>query len=156
MKAKISRNHTLDVIKLAAAFLVVFIHVPFRGIAGETVKLFSRVAVPVFFMTSGYFAYNNDSKTIIRKIRKITGILIFASCLYNFTNLFTEFISSGVSGITDYFLRFAEIKGWLNLILFNLPFSATRLWFLFALIYGCCLTNGNLHIRPYLFSQQAV
>ena len=135
MKTNTLRNHTLDVIKLIASFLVVFIHVPFYGVAGEIVKLFSRVAVPVFFMTSGYFGYNNDSKTIIRKIKKLAGILIFTSCLYNFTNIFTDFISDGVNGIADYFLRFAEFDGWLNLVLFNLPFSATRLWFLFSLIY---------------------
>ncbi len=135
MKANVLRNNTLDFVKLLASFLVVFIHVPFYGVVGEIVKLFSRVAVPLFFMTSGYFCYNNDSKTILRKTKKIATILIFTSCLYNLTNIFTQFVSDGVGGVVDYFSSFADFESWLNLLIFNLPFSATRLWFLFSLIY---------------------
>ena len=133
--SKTLRNNTLDVAKLLASFLVVFIHVPFYGIFGEIVKCISRVAVPLFFMTSGYFSFQNDTKTIVRKIKKLVSILIFTSILYNVLNVAVAFLSDGLGGIKDYLLGFADIGAWLKLIFFNLPFSATRLWFLFALIY---------------------
>lgn len=120
---------------MLASFLVVFIHVPFYGLFGEIVKLYARIAVPIFFMTSGYFCYENDSKSILRRIKKIFLILVFTSCIYNISNLILGFSSEGVNGIYTYFEQFKNIEEWIKLLLFNKPFSATRLWFLFALIY---------------------
>lgn len=130
-----SRNQTLDVVKLIASFLVVFIHVPFGGVAGDVVKALARVAVPVFFITSGFFCCGNDSKTICRKIYKLLAILLFASCLYNLTNIGFGFLSGGMGAVRDYLSKFLDGQKWFRLLVFNLPFSATRLWFLFALIY---------------------
>jgi len=129
------RNYTLDFIKLIASFFVVFIHVPFYGIVGDVIKLLARAAVPIFFMTSGFFCYGNDLKTILRKIKKIFLILVFTSFLYNFTNIIIKFVSDGTGGVIEYFIGFGDIQKWLLLLVFNLPFSAIRLWFLFALIY---------------------
>lgn len=135
MESNGNRNHTLDVIKLIAAFFVVFIHVPFYGVVGEVVTLLARFAVPVFFMTSGFFCYENDNKTILRKIKKLGQILIFTALLYNLTNLLAAYLAGGIGAVGDYFLRFVDVTGWIKLLFFNLPFSATRLWFLYALIY---------------------
>ncbi len=95
MKTVQTRNYTLDVMKLISSFFIVFIHVPFHGIAGEVIRSISRFAVPVFFMTSGFFSYENDTQTILRRIKKLAGILIFASCLYNTTDILSAFASSG-------------------------------------------------------------
>jgi len=123
-------------LQAAVRFDAYFIHVPFPGIVGEAVILFARFAVPVFFMTSGFFSYQNDHKTILRKIRKLFYILVFSSCLYNVCNIFQAYILEGVGAVTDYLLSFTDIKNWLLLVVFNVPFSATRLWFLLALIYA--------------------
>ena len=135
MGSKSNRNYTLDLIKLIAACFVVFIHVPFYGKVGEAVSLIARFAVPVFFMTSGFFSYGNDNKVLLRKIKKLVFILIFASCLYNVSNIALEYLSGGADAVAEYFSAFTKVKGWLLLLFFNVPFSATRLWFLFALIY---------------------
>lgn len=129
------RNQTLDVIKLIAAFLVVFIHVPFYGTFGKVVNLYTRIAVPVFFMTSGYFCYENTEAVIWKKIRKIAGILVFAALLYTVCNLVLGFLADGLKGIKSCLLVYGSWERWMGLLLLNQPFAATRLWFLYALIY---------------------
>ena len=52
------RNYSLDALKLVASFFVVFIHVSFGGVFGEVIKALAGFAVPIFFLTSGYFSYN--------------------------------------------------------------------------------------------------
>lgn len=130
-----SRNNALDLLKLFSAFMVVFIHVPFYGEFGMAVEAIARFAVPIFFMTSGFFCYKNDTAKIRKKILKIAGILFTASVLYNATNIAFVFLKDGAEGIKEYLSVFLEPLRWLELIVFNRPFSATRLWFLVALIY---------------------
>lgn len=130
-----SRNGTLDLLKLISAYMIVFIHVPFYSMSGTIISALARFAVPIFFMTAGYFCYQNDTRKIKKKLLKIVYILIFASLLYNVMNIGIAYISSGVPGIIDTISVFAKPERWIELLLFNLPFSANRLWFLFALIY---------------------
>lgn len=49
------RNKGIDILRLICAFLVVCIHAHFPGIVGEYVKAIARVAVPIFFICTGYF-----------------------------------------------------------------------------------------------------
>ncbi len=134
-KIRNQRNETLDFLKIIAAYMVVFIHVPFYGEIGIVIKALARFAVPVFFMTSGYFCYQNDAAKIIRKTKKIVLILLGASLLYNATNLLTAYSNGGIEGMVQSLAAYKDIGNWITLFLFNKPFSATRLWFLFALIY---------------------
>lgn len=68
------RYDGLDILKAICSFLVVCIHAPFGGIFGEYVIAVSRIAVPIFFMITGYF-YNN---TVIKnnQSNQIKRILI--------------------------------------------------------------------------------
>ena len=132
---KITRNLTLDFLKWIAAYMVVFIHVPFYDKFGELIKALAHFAVPIFFMTSGYFCYKNDQAVIKRKILKIVYILIWSSLLYNFTNVGFAYFNGGISSVINYLSVYTQPNRWLDLLLFNRAFSATRLWFLFALIY---------------------
>lgn len=49
------RNNGIDILRFLCAFFVVCIHAPFLGIAGSYIKAIDRIAVPVFFICSGYF-----------------------------------------------------------------------------------------------------
>lgn len=49
------RAENIDVLKAICAFLVVCIHVPFPGKMGAYFTTLTRVAVPIFFMITGYF-----------------------------------------------------------------------------------------------------
>lgn len=149
---KQARNMLLDLLKFIAALFVVFIHVPFPSVFGEAVKLLGRFAVPLFFMTSGYYSVGNDAPTLLRKTKKIGFILLFASLLYNATNVLELLVSEGADAALSYFSRFLSLSGWLKLLLFSLPFSATRLWFLFSLIYVYLL---HLLLNRGAFSKKA-
>lgn len=50
-----SRVDSIDILKAICAFLIVCIHVPFPGNIGEYVTTLARIAVPIFFMITGYF-----------------------------------------------------------------------------------------------------
>ena len=55
MRAGQSRADNIDILKAICAFLIVCIHVPFPGRVGAYFTALTRIAVPVFFMITGYF-----------------------------------------------------------------------------------------------------
>ena len=76
------RNKALDQIRLIAAFLVIVIHSPFPGVAGNLAESLARTAVPFFFMISGYYSCGKSREQIGRKIRRTGGLLIWSVTLY--------------------------------------------------------------------------
>ncbi len=125
------RNYSLDLLKLIAAYMVVLIHVRFVGDGGAVMQI-ARFAVPVFFISSGYFCYGNDCDRIKNKLKNILYILIFTLVLYNLMDIAVAVTSDGIG---SYLSRYADLKGWLKLVFFNVPFTSTRVWFLFSLVY---------------------
>ena len=65
------RNHSLDFLKFIASFLIVCIHFKVFGQTGNLISVIARFAVPVFFMISGYYAYNDDENKLKYKVTKI-------------------------------------------------------------------------------------
>ena len=66
MSAPASRTyHSIDILKVVAALLVVAIHA--RPFVGKTyplyISLFSRMAVPVFFVVSAFFFFRKKPDT---------------------------------------------------------------------------------------------
>lgn len=49
------RWNSIDCIKGLACIAVVLIHYNFTGVLGISIKTFCRFAVPVFFITAGFF-----------------------------------------------------------------------------------------------------
>ena len=54
-KLNLNRKIGLDVLKCIAAFLVVCIHASFYDKFGDYFTAISRMAVPIFFIITGYF-----------------------------------------------------------------------------------------------------
>lgn len=52
---KFERQDAFDILKAVCAFLIVCIHIPFPGAAGAYFTALTRIAVPIFFMITGYF-----------------------------------------------------------------------------------------------------
>lgn len=72
----------LNIVKLVASYMVVFIHVSFPGQFGIDIVYLARFAVPFFFIVSGYFSYNSFNLKNIKKIDKkiqTTGLLYLES-----------------------------------------------------------------------------
>ncbi len=128
------RNVYLDLFKYFLSFLVIAIH-----LTGETYSHFPlyRLAVPMFFLISGYFNYTADAQKLkeksisfIKRTAKymIVGFLIyiifdFVFCLvegkgvgYYFTTLFYE----------DFLLEFVFLNR-------PITYTGAQLWFLIAL-----------------------
>uniref|UniRef100_UPI00248C33A5 acyltransferase family protein n=1 Tax=Anaerocolumna aminovalerica TaxID=1527 RepID=UPI00248C33A5 len=129
------RYATLDIFRLIAAFLIIAIHTsPFLSI-NETadfiiVHIIARVAVPFFFMVTGYFLYLSMEKgnKLRRTLNKLIGIYIIGIFLYLPLNLYGSYFSQE-----------------------NLPFQITKdlifdgtfyhLWYLPATIIGILLVQ---------------
>lgn len=82
--AKLARchNYALDFLKGLGCIGVVLIHITFPGLFGKFIARSSQFAVPVFFMISGFYAYQASDSTIIRRLRKIFRITLFATAVY--------------------------------------------------------------------------
>lgn len=49
------RADNIDILKAICTFLIVYIHEPFPGKEGAYFTALARIAVPIFFMITGYF-----------------------------------------------------------------------------------------------------
>lgn len=78
------RNNSLDLLKLIAAFFVVVIHNPFKGEFEFAINAIARFAVPIFFMTTGYYLIKNeDTLTRLKgQIIKVTKLYIMYEIIY--------------------------------------------------------------------------
>ena len=129
------RNSTLDIIKLLASYMVVFIHVLFYGKIGTLFDILARFAVPLFFTISGYYSKNITEKQIMKRIYHIFRLLIIAVTVYTLKQIYPYMINMDMQGMVQYFSGLFNLKSVLKLIVLNVPFYAVHLWYLFALIY---------------------
>ena len=128
------KNHTLELIKLFAAYMVVFIHVSFYGELGVVVDGLSRFAVPFFFLVSGYYSYRINAEKIKKRIVKILTLFIFSAiCCAAFEIIvLLKYNTAELSIILN---KFAELCTYVNLFVFNLPVISGHLWYLLAILY---------------------
>lgn len=73
----------LDILKCFASILVVFLHWTVSSVVGQVIHIMARVAVPLFFMITGYFIqsiFNKDAQWIY--LRKIVLLAFYAYTLY--------------------------------------------------------------------------
>ena len=65
------RSVGLDFLKFLCSFMVVTIHKPFPGLLGPVIMPITRIAVPIFFMITGFFYYSTiENANEIRQIKK--------------------------------------------------------------------------------------
>lgn len=130
-----SRNMSLDVLKLIASYVVVFIHFKFSGLTGDIVDALARFAVPVFFMISGYFAYSNSIEKLISKMKNIIKIYFLGAVIYICFYGILALYDVGIKGAMWYCILYFNPMSIVKFIVFNVPRSSEHLWFLVALIY---------------------
>lgn len=76
------RMQSIECFRLIASMLVVFIHCGFPGVFGEVVNCLARIAVPFYFMVSGYFAYRADEVVIRKRVIGVFKLNVYATLLY--------------------------------------------------------------------------
>lgn len=82
------RADNIDILKAILAFLIVCIHVPFPGEVGSYFTTLTRVAVPTFFMITGYFYSNTVTQHNEKQhIKKIFFLVVKANILFFIWNI---------------------------------------------------------------------
>ena len=133
-RAEQSRADNIDILKAICAFLIVCIHVPFPGKVGAYFTTLTRVAVPVFFMITGYFY----SDTIARhkekhQIKKIGGLIIEANIIFFIWNIALDILRR--EDIISYIQSIFTGKNLLEFLALNESPLAGHLWYLGAILY---------------------
>lgn len=128
------RNHGLDLLKTISAFMVICIHVPFPGIVGTIITPLTRIAVPLFFMITGYYYSSTKERNHVNKqLHKVIQLFVGANLLYLLWDLIKAYVSN--SSVIIEIRRMFSLKSMLKFILLNeSPFSG-HLWYLSAILY---------------------
>lgn len=129
------RNITLEILKLFAAYMVIFIHVLFYGAVGAVVDSLAKFAVPFFFLVSGFYSYKITPDKIKKRIIHIVKLFLIALISYTFFDTITFLLNNNIDQIAPYFSEYLNPNKIINLILFNAPIYTGHLWYLLALIY---------------------
>ena len=75
-----NRNYGLDLLKAICAFMVVSIHSPFPGLLGDIFIPLARIAVPIFFMITGYYySHTKEHKKEKKQIIKLLKLCVSAN-----------------------------------------------------------------------------
>lgn len=145
------RNAKLDILRALAAFLVVCIHVKFPGNFGEYISAIAAVAVPIFFMITGYYYEQMKKQEKIQKqLRKICKLIVITIGIYIlYGTIITCFKGNS---ILEYYKSIFNIKEIVKFLVFN-EFSAIgHLWYLPAILYTLILAKfmTNKKNKKYL------
>lgn len=132
-----SRDKGLDVLKYLCTLLVICIHTGF--VWQQSLAPILHIAVPVFFIISGYYYRNTAKERRGKQIRKIFRILVLSELLYILWNIVSA--AMGEQGMEAALYAGKGILGfycsgtaWKNLLLFNMT-RTTHLWYLAAFLY---------------------
>ena len=154
MKNEISRYKGLDILKCLCAFLIVNTHVINRTVCSTTemfLKDFDRIAVPIFFMITGYFyentCNNNKEKSQMKKI----GLLWVIGNIIAFVFEIVLYCIKGGSAL-EYILESFTLRNLVYMILFNpSPFQG-HLWYLSAILYVMIIATiiNKVKLKKYV------
>ena len=116
------RSVKLDAYKGLACLFVVFIHCVFPGTMGTVVKGIARFAVPLFFMSAGFYCFCKDSNVMgyaLRKAKHVVLLLIVGSIpwlAYEF--IMNCFVGNKIS-ISQYLTKLFAVDNFTDLLLWN-------------------------------------
>lgn len=136
------RSIKLDAYKGLACIFVVFIHCMFPGTVGTVVKGIARFAVPLFFMSAGFYCFCEDSNVIgyaLKKVKHVVLLLIAGSVpwlAYEF--IMNCFVGNKIS-ISQYLTKLFAVENFTDMLLWNnlsgFLGGGGVLWFVVTLIY---------------------
>lgn len=138
------RNNNLDILKIILAFLVVALHIfpvtKLNGIEGlisyEIASAITRIAVPTFFLISGYFLRNKleDKFYLWNYVKRILGLYLLWQLIY----------------IPD-LLRFYHLGRFSTFdMVLKLVYGYWHLWYLLASVLAVGLLVAFKNISPRL------
>lgn len=127
------RSYGLDFLKYVCCLLVIFIHMDLPQVMEWGVLPLTRVAVPIFFMITGYFYEQTCQKGREGKqMKKVLWLAVSANALH-FGWALAKLILNGES-LVNYFRGFLQKDVLLNYLVFNQPPYRTSLWYINGLL----------------------
>lgn len=132
-------NRCLNNLKAIACILVVLNHFHGTGNIGTITYTISHLGVPIFFIISGYFLYNIDTKNVMQRLpRKISHIFQLL-CIHITVYIFYYIIQALINGTGHYQVvynikqsfTFSSIK---NSLIWSESLYGSGQWFLIALL----------------------
>ena len=138
-----NRNVGIDLLKYLCAFLVICLHSDFYG--KTYVDTIARIAVPLFFMITGYYY------TILKENNKIFSQMKKIFILMLTTNLFYTVID--VIRSKKSYAPFCNFTAFFRFLLLNERPIWSHLWYLGALLYGLLLIyiSDKLSLRKKMY-----
>lgn len=129
-----NRFSGLDVLKSILAFLVICIHIPFPGEIGVYFVSLTRVAVPMFFMISGFFYDNTVQKAkSAQQIKKIFHLIIVSNSIFFLWKVLYVVLSG--NSIVEWLKELFTIKNLFEFLFLNVSHINGHLWYLNAILY---------------------
>ncbi|MGN0498768.1 MAG: acyltransferase family protein [Acutalibacteraceae bacterium] len=130
----VERWKNFDALKVICSFLIVCIHAPFPGEMGQYFTALSRIAVPIFFMITGFFYHNTIKNNKVKsQIKKIAVLVLWTNLLFFLWSILKTILTG--ADIINYLKTTVTIKALLKFIFLNeTPFGA-HLWYLSAILY---------------------
>ncbi len=136
MKTKSNRSYSIDFIKGIAAISVVWLHCANNDAFDSIIHLIGRMAVPMFFIITGYFLPSMiKSGTITNHIIKITKIAIGALAFYFPLFCIEAYLNGDLKHQLLNIFRLDDL--WDKILFSQYPFyvNAGHLWYLIAILY---------------------
>lgn len=127
-------NQGINVLKFIAVTLVIIIHETPSGRFGLIAEGVAAMAVPVFFMISGYYCYGAAIGKIKKRIVKIFRLTILANLIYFCWDIAVEVLTG--NSVWIWLRENCSLKRLLVFLLTNESPFRGHLWFLGALLYS--------------------
>lgn len=124
----------IDMLKAFCAFLIVCIHCPFPGVFGQYFVALTRIAVPIFFMITGYFYMDiQKGQKEVKQIIKIIKLFVVANIIYfSWSLLYQKLLGKSLKSYIYLLLSKNNLS---KFIIFNVNPLRNHLWYLGAILY---------------------
>ena len=129
------KNMTLEILKVFASYMVVFIHILFYGSVGTVMDALARFAVPLFFLISGFYSYGISPEKILKRTKHILYLFLFTAICYHALKILPLLLARDFEGLRLFVGKYLDIKAFLILLLFNEPAQGLYTWYFLAAIY---------------------
>lgn len=123
------RYNSVDKLKMLCSFLVVCIHAPFPEEAGKYFEALTRIAVPIFFIISGYFYIQ---ASVSKQIKKLLMLMLTANLLYFVWKTSLSILNGN---IIEYWADIFTVSNIIKFLLLNETHFQSHLWYLGAILY---------------------
>lgn len=143
------RNYALDVLKLLCAFLVISLHTPILEVEWQDVtRAFARVAVPIFFMITGYYWSSPSRDKAIGKLKYIAKITAVAAIAYLAWGVVNEYRVGELNQHLSHVFSLGTWFGYRLWVFNDTQFISSHLWYMPAVMYATIIFMlANDHLR---------